>query len=297
MFCLCPRPARPMTNIAPPLRLACLALGLTITTIVPAQQEPDKTRPAPDPKPGYTDTPRLPNGWRVHDADRPRPPVVDPGPAPSAPLPVPSDAIRLFDGHNLDAFRGRGGEAKWLVADGVMQVNSTGDIETKAEFGDCQLHVEWATPTPPKGDSQGRGNSGVFFFGRYEVQILDSFDNPTYADGQAAALYGQTPPLVNACRKPGEWQTYDIVFVAPRFAGDKLQSPARVTVIHNGVLAHLDQEVFGRTAHKQLPVYAPHGPKGPIQLQDHGCPVRFRNIWIRELELAPAPAAAAPPAK
>ncbi|HZN37824.1 MAG TPA: DUF1080 domain-containing protein [Planctomycetota bacterium] len=282
-----------MTTIAPSHRLACLALGLTISTTVAAGQEPDKARPlsivrpeAQDPKPGYTDTPRLPNGWHVHDADRPRPPVVDPGPAPSAPLPVPADAIRLFDGSNLDAFSGRGGEAKWLVADGVMQVNGTGDIETKAQFGDCQLHVEWATPTPAKGDSQGRGNSGVFFFGRYEVQILDSFENPTYADGQAAALYGQTPPLVNACRKPGEWQTYDIVFKAPRFdAEGKLAAPARVTVLHNGVLAQLDQELFGGTAHKALPKYVAHGPQGPIRLQDHGNPMRFRSIWVRPLEL------------
>ena len=276
-----------MTTIAPVLCLASLTLGLTISTTIPAGQEPDKARPAQDPKPGYTDTPRLPNGWRVHDADRPRPPVVDPGPAPSAPLPVPSDAIRLFDGSNLDAFRGeRGGEAKWLVADGVMQVNGTGGIETKAEFGDCQLHVEWATPTPAKGSDQGRGNSGVYFFGRYEVQVLDSFENATYADGQAAALYGQTPPLVNASRKPGEWQTYDIVFKAPRFDADgKLATPARVTVLHNGVLVQLDTELFGETAHRKLPKYTAHGPQGRIRLQDHGDPIRFRNIWVRPLEL------------
>lgn len=236
--------------------------------------------------PGYTDTPKLPNGWHVHDANRPRPVVVDPGPAPQAPVPAPADAKKLFDGTDLEAFTSKGGAAKWTVADGCMQVNGSGDIQTKAEFGDCQLHVEWATPTPAKGSSQGRGNSGVFFFGRYEVQVLDSYDNPTYADGQAAALYGQTPPLVNACRKPGEWQTYDIVFRAPRFAADgKLVEPARVTVIHNGVLVHHDQPLLGPTGHRAVLQYEAHAPKGPIRLQDHGDPVRYRNLWIRELDL------------
>ena len=236
--------------------------------------------------PGYTDTPKLPSGWRVHDADRPRPAVVDPGPAPTAPVPAPADAKQLFDGTDLDAFSGKGGAAKWTLVDGCMQVNGSGDIQTKGEFGDCQLHVEWATPTPAKGDSQSRGNSGVFFFGRYEVQVLDSYDNPTYADGQAAAIYGQTPPLVNACRKPGEWQTYDIVFRAPRFAADgKLEQPARVTVIHNGVLVQHDQPLLGPTGHRAVMQYEAHGPKGPIRLQDHGDPVRYRNLWIRELDL------------
>lgn len=236
--------------------------------------------------PGYTDTPKLPNGWRVHDAERPRPAVVDPGPAPAAPVPAPADATVLFDGTNLDAFTGREGAAKWEVKDGAMQVSRTGDIQTKREFGDCQLHVEWAAPSPAKGSSQGRGNSGVFFFGRYEVQVLDSFDNETYADGQAAALYGQVPPLVNACRKPGEWQTYDIVFRAPRFGADgKVTEPARVTVIHNGVLVHHDQPLFGPTGHRSSPSYEAHGPKGAIRLQDHGDPVRYRNLWIRELDL------------
>ncbi|HEX6814000.1 MAG TPA: DUF1080 domain-containing protein [Planctomycetota bacterium] len=273
-----------MPILAPLPCLACLALGLTLSATWTADQDPE--RKPQDPKPGYTDTERLPNGWRVHDAERPHPAIVDPGSAPAAPGAVPADAVRLFDGSNLDAFRGRGGAAKWTIADGAMQVNNTGDIETKDEFGDCQLHVEWATPSPAKGNSQGRGNSGVFFFGRYEVQILDSFDNVTYADGQAAALYGQTPPLVNACRKPGEWQTYDIVFKAPRFDADgKLLSPAKVTVIHNGVLVQLDQEFFGQTAHKSVPKYVAHAAQGAIRLQDHGNPMRFRNMWIRRLEL------------
>jgi len=245
--------------------------------------------------PGYTDTPKLPGSeYRVHDAARKPPPVVDPGPAPTQPAPVPADAIVLFDGKDLSAWSGAKGDATWVVDGGAMQVNGTGDIHTKAEFGDCQLHVEWASPAEVKGESQGRGNSGVFLFGRYEIQVLDSYDNPTYADGQASAVYGQFPPLVNACRKPGEWQSYDIVFVAPRFDADgKLSSPARVTVFHNGILVHHDRSLLGGTSHRTLPSYRAHGPKGSIRLQDHGNPVRFRNIWIREL---PADAVqAAPP--
>jgi hypothetical protein len=237
-------------------------------------------------EPGYTDTPRLPDGWRVHDATRPRPPVVAPGPAVAAATPVPADAVRLFDGHDLDAFVGRDGKAQWTIEGEAMVVNGTGDIETAAEFGDCQLHVEWASPVPAKGESQGRGNSGVFFFGRYEIQVLDSFDNPTYADGQAAALYGQSPPLVNASRGPGEWQTFDIVFQAPRFGADgSLVSPARATVLHNGVLVHHDREFVGATAHRAVARYEAHASKGRIRLQDHGDPVRFRNLWVRPIDL------------
>lgn len=243
--------------------------------------------------PGYDDTPKLPDSpWRVHDSQRPRPRVVTPAPA-GAPVPPPADAIALFDGGELAQWTGKDGVAQWSVADGCMTVNGTGDIRTVREFGDCQLHVEWCAPAAPKGHSQERGNSGVFFFERYEVQVLDSFDNATYADGQAAALYGQVPPLVNCCRKPGEWQTYDIVFVAPRFAADgKLLSPARVTVLHNGIVVQLDQPLLGATAHRAVATYQAHGPRGAIKLQDHGDPVRFRNIWVRELE--PAPAAAVP---
>ncbi|MFN3244015.1 MAG: DUF1080 domain-containing protein [Planctomycetota bacterium] len=241
---------------------------------------------AQEKNPGYTDTPVLPDGFRVHDAFRPRPRWVDPGPAPKHPLPAPKDAIVLFDGSSLDAWQGRKGEAKWQLVDGgAMEVTRTGDIQTKQQFGDCQLHIEWMAP-PPKGHSQGRGNSGVFFFGRYEVQVLDSFENPTYADGQAAALYGQKPPYVNATRPPGQWNVYDIVFVAPRFTDDgKLQSPARLTVIHNGIVVQLDEELLGATAHKSLPKYRAHGPKGHIKLQDHGNPMRFRNIWVRPIDV------------
>jgi hypothetical protein len=162
-------------------------------------------------------------------------------------------------------------------------VNGTGDIETREHFGDCQLHIEWCAPAEVHGESQGRGNSGVYFAGRYEVQILDSHGNPTYADGQAAAVYGQFPPQVNACRRPGEWQSYDIVFTAPRFEGDRLREPAHVTVFHNGVLVHHAQELLGAAGHRTLPRYTPHPPEGPLRLQDHGNPVRFRNVWIRRL--------------
>jgi len=259
----------------------CVAVSLALP--IAAQEAPVK----PDqPKVGYTDTPLLPGSkWRVHDADRPQPKVVQPGTA-STQAEVgkpPSDAVVLFDGKDLSAFKGRKGDAEWKIEGGAMVVNGTGDIETREQFGDCQLHLEWAAPAEVKGHSQERGNSGVFFMGRYEVQVLDSFDNVTYADGQAAALYGQTPPLVNTCRKPGEWQTYDIVFEAPRFEGQRLVKPGRVTVFHNGVLVQHAQELLGETAHRAVATYHPHPQQGPLRLQDHGNPVRFRNIWLRRL--------------
>jgi hypothetical protein len=224
--------------------------------------------------------------WAVHDTKRPLPPVVDPGPA-APPAPVPSDAIVLFGGTDLSGWtNAKGAPAGWAVRDGYMEVvKGTGSIKTKAAFGDCQLHVEWATPAPPVGKDQDRGNSGVFLMERYEVQVLDSHESQTYADGSAAALYGQYPPLVNASRKPGEWQTYDILFRAPKFDADgALVSPARMTVFHNGVLVHDNQELTGPTVHKARPPYKAHASKLPISLQDHGHPVRFRNIWIRELQ-------------
>jgi hypothetical protein len=235
---------------------------------------------------GYDDTPFLPNSpWRVHDRKRPQPPMVDPGPA-FPPAPVPADAIVLFDGKDLSGWTtAKGAPAKWLVKDGYMEVvKGTGAIQTARTFGDCQLHVEWASPSPAVGSGQDRGNSGVFLMNTYEVQVLDSYQSRTYADGTAAALYGQYPPLVNVTRKPGEWQTYDIVFRAPRFdQNGAVVSPARMTVIHNGVLVHDAQELTGPTAHKARPPYKAHADKMPIGLQDHGHPVRFRNIWIREL--------------
>ncbi|HEX9793785.1 MAG TPA: DUF1080 domain-containing protein [Planctomycetota bacterium] len=236
---------------------------------------------------GYSDTPKLPNSaWRVHDGTRPQPREIAPGPArPDYGLVAPpADAVVLFDGRDLSAWTGGGGEPRWKLVDGAMEVNGTGSLRTRQEFGDIQLHVEFATPAEVKGDSQGRGNSGVFLMGRYEVQILDSFENPTYPDGQAAALYGQTPPLVNASRPPGQWQSYDIMFQAPRFADDgTVRQPARVTIFHNSVLVHHDRAYLGATGHRVVGKYTKHPERGPIELQDHGNPVRYRNIWLREL--------------
>ena len=233
---------------------------------------------------GYTDTPMLPDSkWRVHDPDRPQPKVVQPGICSSP----PSDAIVLFDGQDTSQWIGRdGGPIRWKVEDGALETpHGVGNIETREHFGDCQLHIEWATPAEVDGDSQGRGNSGVFLMGKYEIQVLDSYNNRTYADGHAGAIYGQFPPLVNASRGPGEWQTYDIFFVAPHFDGDRLVSPAYITVVHNGVLVHHCQASLGPTDHRIFPTYnEPHGPKGPLMLQDHRNPVRYRNIWIRPLK-------------
>lgn len=205
-----------------------------------------------------------------------QPKIVDPGTSSTA----PADAIVLFDGTDMSAWKG--GE-KWVIADGAATVKG-GGVQTKQSFGDCQLHLEWASPVEVKGSGQGRGNSGVHLMGRYEVQILDSYDNTTYFDGQCASIYKQHPPLVNACRKPGEWQTYDIIFTAPRFNDDgTLKSPAYLTVLHNGVLVQNHFPLEGATAWHKPPEYLKHAEKEPISLQDHGNPVKFRNIWIREL--------------
>lgn len=237
---------------------------------------------------GYTDTAFLPGGkWRVHDANRPTPPVVAPGERFSHEAPPPADAVVLFDGKDLSKWQTDGGApARWKVENGYMEVvKDTGSIRTKDEFGDFQLHLEFATPAVVKGNSQDRGNSGVLVYGRYEVQVLDSYDNVTYADGQCGALYGQSPPLANASKKPGEWQTYDIIFETARWdEARKLVKPANVTVIHNGVVLHHKKELIGEVQHRELARYGnPHPPRGPIQLQDHGNPMRFRNIWIRPL--------------
>lgn len=247
------------------------------------------TKPESKAPVGYDDTPMLPGSrWRVHDGRRPQPRVVTPGTCSTQGRPgkPPSDAIVLFDGKDTSKWVGRdGGPIQWKVENGYMEVVAgTGNIQTKDHFGDCQLHIEWATPAEVRGEGQGRGNSGVFLMGKYEIQVLDSYNNITYADGHAAAIYGQYPPLVNASRKPGEWQTYDIFFVAPRWEGDKLVSPAYVTVVHNGVLVHHHQEIMGPTGHKIVASYStPHPPTGPLVLQDHRDPVRYRNIWIRPI--------------
>jgi hypothetical protein len=221
-----------------------------------------------------------------HSRSRPAPPIVKAG-APALPVPPPADAIVLFDGTSLSKWVGQdGSEPKWRVADGAFEVVArTGGIATRDHFGDVQLHVEWVSPNPPRGTDQDRGNSGVFLMGRYEVQVLDSYNSVTYADGQAAALYGQYPPMVNVSRPPGEWQSFDIVFHRPRFdAAGKATSPARFTVFHNGVLVHDNVELVGPTAHTTRPPYEAHPDRLPISLQDHGHPVRFRNIWLRDLE-------------
>ena len=237
------------------------------------------------PKVGYDDTPQIPGQkWKVHDSARPQPRIVTPG---SESRLAPSDATVLFDGKDLSGWtsvKQAGDAAPWKVENGYMEVvPKSGDIQTRAQFGDCQLHVEWAAPSEVVGNSQGRGNSGVFLMGRYEIQVLDCYDNPTYADGTAAAIYGEHPPLVNASRKPGEWQSYDIVWIAPRFDGEKLVTPAYCTVIHNGVVVQDNQELTGPTTHKARPPYKAHAEKLPIALQDHSHPVRFRNVWFREL--------------
>lgn len=234
---------------------------------------------------GYKDTPMLPGGkWHVHDTDRPHPPIVTPGEKLGD---APSDAVVLFDGKGLDKWvDGKGQPTKWIVKDGAMEcVPKSGFVQTKDKFGDCQLHVEFANPTPPKGNSQGRGNSGVFLGGgKYEIQVLDSYDNVTYADGQCGAVYGQMPPQVNISRKPGEWQTYDIIFRYPKFdEAGKVVKPAFVTVFQNGVLMQEHTEILGGTGHKIFPTYKAHEAQGAIQFQDHGNPVRYRNVWIRQL--------------
>lgn len=230
---------------------------------------------------GYDDTPVIPGStYRVHDGTRPQPRVVTPGWCSMA----PSDATVLFDGTSLDGWQGRDGAAQWCLSGGTMQVvPKTGDIWTKAEFGSCQLHLEFRTPHVVKGDGQGRGNSGVFLMGRYEIQVLDCFQNPTYPDGTTGGIYGQFPPLVNACRKPGEWSAYDILWSAPVFAGDKLVKPAYVTVILNGVVLHHHKELQGPTEHRKLAQYVAHPAVGPLKLQDHGDLVSFRNIWYRPI--------------
>jgi hypothetical protein len=238
---------------------------------------------ADSPKPGYKDTPLIPGTqWHVHDSDRPQPPIVKPGANPTLP---PSDAVVLFDGTDLSKWKSAKGEAGWKVEDGaIVCVPKAGDIWTREEFRDAQIHIEFATPVPAKGHSQERGNSGMFIMGQFEFQILDNYENPTYPDGQAAALYGQHPPLANACRPPGEWQTYDIVFTAPRFKDGQLTEPARITAFHNGVLVQNHQAYLGPTTHRAIGKYNPKIEKGPIRLQDHGNTTKFRNIWVRPLK-------------
>ncbi len=240
--------------------------------------------------PGFRDTPMLPGGqWRVHDADRPQPAVLTPGTEPGAP---PADAVILFDGSSLDAWRATG--AAWTLGDGILTVppragGKDSTLVTRQSFGDVQLHLEFRSPNPPTKASQDRGNSGIWFMERYEIQILDGYQNPTYADGTVGAIYGFKPPLVNASRKPGEWQSYDIVFERPRFGNDgKLLRPAYITAFLNGVLVQNRQPWPGSTVWRKLARYEAHGDTAPIQLQDHDSAVSFRNIWVRPLPQAAA---------
>jgi hypothetical protein len=243
---------------------------------------------------GYADTPIIPGTpWHVHDGNRPQPRIVTPAATFTQLAPAPSDATMLFDGKDLSRWESsKGGDATWKVENGYFEVvKGTGSIRAKDTFADFQLHLEFATPAEVQGNGQGRGNSGVLINGMYEVQVLDSFNNPTYPDGQAGALYGQAPPLVNASKPPGAWQSYDIIFESPRWdASGSLVKKANVTVIHNGVVVQHKREYFGSTdgvggvPHKALGAYAkPHPPEVFLELQDHNNPVRFRNIWIRTL--------------
>ncbi|MET3710748.1 hypothetical protein ABIC65_001450 [Sphingomonas trueperi] len=255
-----------------------LLAGLAVLAATPA---------AAQEKPGFKDTPILPGGgnWHVHDSDRPHPTVVTPAAQPGG---APSDAIVLFDGRSLDAWTAQ--RKLWPVANGVLTVptraSSGGEnaLISKQSFGDVQLHLEFRSPNPPTKSSQDRGNSGIWFMQRYEIQILDGYQNPTYADGTVGGVYGWKPPLVNPSRKPGEWQSYDIVFERPRFAADgKLLRPAYVTAFLNGVLVQNHQAMLGTTNWRHIAEYTAHADALPIQLQDHDSPVSFRNIWVRPL--------------
>lgn len=270
-----------------PLYLAAAALAVAL----PAAAQAPKPAPAVNHDLGFKDTPMLPGmPWHVHDPDRPHPVIVAP---PAQPGGAPADAIVLFDGKDLSKWQahhsnitraGGSGDAEWKVSGGIIEaVPKTGDIATKQKFGDCQLHVEWSVPADVTGTSQARGNSGVILMDRYEIQVLDSYKNVTYADGQAAAIYGQYPPFANVARAPGDWNVYDIIFEAPRFEGDKVVKPAYFTVIWNGVVVHNHQASMGPMVWRQVAHYQPHDAEAPLVLQNHDSRVRYRNIWIRPL--------------
>ncbi len=257
-----------------PNYLSIVLLGIVPAMLVLSVSEPGTARQDPS--------------YKIHDWNRPRPPVVDPGTPSTQEVPgkAPSDATVLFDGRDLSQWVAMDGSApKWIIKDGVLEcVRGSGFIRTLQNFGDCQLHLGYATPIPPQGRSQGRGNSGVFMMGMYEIQVLDNYDNPTYADGYSAAVYGEYPPLVNVCRPPGQWESYDVVFTRPRFdEKGQLASPARLTLLHNGVLVQNNVAIKGPTNWMVREPYRWHPDKLPLSLQDHGNPVRYRNIWIREL--------------
>jgi Domain of Unknown Function (DUF1080) len=270
--------------IWPCVILLCLILSILLS----AQKAPSSATTDA----GFTDTPFLPGlPYHVHDPLRPHPKVVTPGATVGQP---PSDAVILFDGTGLSKWTAAKlgtasyqiipKPAPWTVSGGYFEVvPGSGSIATKESFGNAQLHVEWMEPAGVSGASQNRGNSGIFLMGLFEIQVLDSFRNPTYADGQAGAIYGQWPPLVNAVRKPGAWQTYDIVFDAPEFVSGRRTKSAYMTVFLNGVLLHNHKEAMGPTVFRNVARYVPGPPGGPIILQDHGAAVRYRNIWVRRL--------------
>jgi hypothetical protein len=289
-----------------------LLLAAMATTLLAQQQAPPARKgtaipeSAGDDRRGYNDTPQLPGQkWKVHDMARPRPRKVDPG-MPLLNEAPPSDAIVLFDGKDLSQWvqiprvgppptpgggppsapqTGPPQEPKWKVENGYFEiVPRTGRLVTKEKFGDCQLHVEWMIPKGVEGAGQSRGNSGVELMTRYEIQVLESYENLTYADGQAASIYGQWPPLVNASRPQGEWNVYDIFFEAPRFEGDKVVRPGYFTILHNGILVQNHKETLGTAVHRRVAQYTAHMPEEPLSLQDHGQVVRYRNIWIRRLK-------------
>jgi len=292
------------------LSIAVALAALAVSRSAPAQREIEIGGVS-----GFKDTPMEPGGkWHVHDPERPQPAVVAPGTFSTQEQPgkPPADAIVLFDGKDLSQWRDKSGHpAPWLLDNGAM-ISAKSDIVSTREFGDIQLHVEFREPVPGKGAGQDRGNSGVFLMDQYEVQVLDCYENKTYADGAMAGLYGQHPPLVNACLPPGQWQVYDIIFTAPRFETNAptnpeekslrpgtpastpqfectdpnvtVKTPAYITVIHNGVVAQNHQSLRGPTGWRILAKYSPHGPTGPVGLQFHNDPVSFRNIWARPIE-------------
>jgi len=240
----------------------------------------------------YGDAPDEHHPWAVHDRNRPQPKLVTPGTfsSPEQPGKPPSDAVILFGGADLSGweFEKDGSPAKWVIVDGAVQSSQNGDIRTKAKFGDCQLHLEWAAPRAVEGDSQGRGNSGIFLMGMMEIQVLDNYNNPTYADGFAGSVYGISPPLANALRPPGEFQVYDIVFRRPIYRDGQPIDPGYVTVFLNGVLVQDHTPLEGPGGHMGRSKAGPFPEKGPLKLQDHGNPVRFRNMWYRALPPRPA---------
>ncbi|MEO7891872.1 MAG: family 16 glycoside hydrolase [Vicinamibacterales bacterium] len=285
-----PQTARPQTPAAPSAADS-QAAGRRGGGAAGGQGQPNDSGPVRSPSGavvGFTNLAEIPGTpWRIHDASRPQPRVVTPGATPSGP---PSDAIVLFDGKDLSKWvqtsNGHTVPATWPIKDGYFETGArTGSLWTRDNFGDVQLHIEFATPESAQGDSQGRGNSGVKFMGFYEVEVLDSYQNMTYADGYAGAIYGEQPPLVNVARKPGEWQVFDIIFEAPKFNAATLVAPAYMTVFWNGVLVQHRRAVMGNTSATRTPhAYTAHDAELPLMLQDHSNPVKFRNVWIRKLK-------------